>query len=296
MPADRLRVALTGASGFTGRHLVPLLAAHGDEVVPLGAHGTANPKEGDILDLAWLMAATAQAAPDVIIHLAAMSFAGGGDVERTYRTNIMGTRNLLEAAAALPSPPRMILASSAGVYRASGERPLDEASAIAPQNDYLISKLASELLADLYRDRLPIVIVRPFNYSGVGQSPSFLVPKLVAAFQRRDAELVLGNIEVHRDFTDVRDVAAAYAGLCRADCPPIVNICSGQATSPRAMIDHLASLSGHRPAVRVDPALIRRHDAPLLVGDNSLLRQRLPAWHPRPFADTLDWMLAVKPA
>lgn len=296
MGAEPLNILVTGASGFTGRYLLPLLRARGHQLVLIERPDEASVGgdirlTGDLLDGAFLADAFAAHSPDLVIHLAAISFAAHGDLAEMYLTNILGTRHLLSAAAASGRRPRLLLASSGGVYRPDISRPLDEESPIAPGNDYLISKFATELLADQYRDRLSIRITRPFNYTGPGQAPVFLVPKIVAAIRHRDPVIRLGNIDVQRDFCDVRDVASAYAALATCPGETTVNICSGTTHSPREIIAMLEAETGHRIAVEVDPALVRASDPPRLAGCNARLRALLPGWAPRPLGETLRYML-----
>ncbi|HEY0333715.1 MAG TPA: NAD-dependent epimerase/dehydratase family protein, partial [Stenotrophomonas sp.] len=205
-----VRVLVSGASGFTGRYVVPALEELGQHVVLLeGADGVGV----DLLDRAAVETAVRAALPDVVIHLAAIAFVAHGNVDEMYRVNIVGTRNLLAALAALDSRPRqVVLASSANVYGNAGGR-LDESTPPQPVNDYAVSKLAMELMAHQFLDQLPLTIVRPFNYTGVGQSIKFLIPKIVDHFRRGASQLELGNLQVSRDFNDVRNVARTYARL-----------------------------------------------------------------------------------
>mgnify|MGYP000639841970 CR=1 FL=1 len=263
MPApDRGTALVTGGTGFTGHHLLPALAQAGYRTISLAKPGETRADKllhrvGDLLQQDFLEAVLADTAPDIIIHLAAISFAGHQDLGELYRTNILGTRALLAAAAGAASRPRILLASSGGIYRPDSSRPLDEEAAIAPGNDYQLSKYAAELLADQFRDRLAIRVVRPFNYTGVGQSDSFIIPKIVRAYRHRDSVIRLGNIDVERDFSDVRDVVAAYVGLCEAPGEDTVNICSGDCTSPRAVLAGLARMTGHALEVEIGRASCR---------------------------------------
>ena len=215
------RVLLTGAGGFTGPYVRRRLESAGATVTGLlrpGEAGAAQDIACEITDAPALRGAVAEARPDHVIHLAAISFVPFADSGALMEINVRGTRNLLEACAALSQAPRkIILASSANVYGNAPVSPIREDAPLAPASDYAASKVEVERLAAEWGARLPILLVRPFNYTGVGQDEKFLVPKLVAAFRRRDAELSMGRTDVVRDFSDVRWVAEAYARLLAAD-------------------------------------------------------------------------------
>ena len=240
-----------------------------------------------------LVAAFAATEPDAVIHLAAISFVGHGDPADFYRVNTVGTTNLLEAAAgARRRPTKLILASSANIYGNSLLSPLTETMHAAPVNHYACSKLAMEFLARQWFDRLAIVVARPFNYTGVGQSPSFLVPKIVDHFRRRAEVIELGNLDVARDFSDVRDVAAAYAGLLDAPVGgEIVNICSGQSYSLQWIIDRCTEISGHRLEVVVNPAFVRADEIKTLTGSPAKFDAITGGIARHDFSVTLQWML-----
>ena len=140
----------------------------------------------NLCDRAELGRAVAEIKPDVVAHLAAISFVAHGDVEAIYRTNVVGTRNLLEALAGLEKrPSAVLLASSANIYGNAAVEVIDESVQPSPANDYAVSKLAMEYMARLWMDRLPIIMTRPFNYSGVGQAPQFLLPKICLLYTSR---------------------------------------------------------------------------------------------------------------
>jgi nucleoside-diphosphate-sugar epimerase len=142
-------------------------------------------------------------------------------------------------------PKRVLIASSANVYgNVAGI--LGESQPAAPVNHYAVSKLAMEHMVHTWFDRLPIVITRPFNYTGIGQSQQFLVPKIVDHFVRRAAMIELGNLDVERDFSDVRFVARAYRGLLEYDCAgQTVNICSGRPYTLRWILQMMQTISGY---------------------------------------------------
>jgi GDP-6-deoxy-D-talose 4-dehydrogenase len=295
------RALVTGVSGFTGRVLAPMLKARGIEVfgtcapAELSAHAPELVHEVDLLDFRALRAVIQRVQPDCVIHLAAISFVAHSDVEALYRTNIIGTRYLLQALSEVSAaPPRhVILASSANIYGNSECDPIGEDAPARPANDYAVSKLSMEHMAALWFDRLPITIVRPFNYTGRGQSLSFLVPKIVDAYRRRAASVELGNLAVERDFSDVRDVADAYARLLHADPGGVLNICSGRATSLHDVLRIVQRISGHELEVKVNPAFVRGNEVKRLRGSNARLLTRLPGWQSRSLEDTLAWMLTA---
>lgn len=291
------RALLTGCHGFTGRYVAAELEAAGYEVVGL-AHDGDLPREGvlraNLLDRAAVARAVSEARADAVVHLAAISFVAHGDADEIYRTNVVGTRNLLEALADADAKPRsVVLASSANVYGNAAVEPIDEDTPPAPANDYAVSKLAMEYMARLWMERLPITLVRPFNYTGVGQGGNFLIPKIVAHFRRGEKVIELGNTDVARDFSDVRDVARAYAAIvARAPVGEAINICSGTAHSLQDVLAMMERIAGYAIEVRVNPAFVRANEVKRLVGSNARLRE-LTGFAPSiPLEETLHWMYA----
>jgi nucleoside-diphosphate-sugar epimerase len=298
--AAKGRVLVTGLHGFTGRYLSAELAQRGYEVhgtIAAAQHDTVSQDPrvhvADLLDTVALRHVVEQVRPTYVVHLAAIAFVGHGDAREIYLTNVVGTRNLLQALADTgPAHPKgVLLASSANIYGSAQADPIDEAQRPSPANDYAVSKLAMEHMAALWQDRLPISLVRPFNYTGVGQSESFLLPKIVAAFRSRAPVLELGNTDVERDFCDVRDVAAAYRGLLEAGAQGTFNICSGLAHSLFEVIGLAQEISGHSLIVRTNPAFVRVNEVHRLRGSAERLRLALGRWEPRPLRETLEWML-----
>ena len=222
---------------------------------------------------------------------------GHSDATAFYAVNVVGTTNLLEALAASKlQPRRVVIASSANVYGNAKVEPITEATPPAPVNHYAASKLAMELMVRTYTDRLPIVMTRPFNYTGVGQSINFLVPKLVAHFAQRRPFIELGNLEVVRDFSDVRAVAQAYLHLLTAEVPEgVTNLCSGVGRSLRWVLDQLTELSGHSLEIRVNPEFVRASEVHRLIGSASRMEGALGTLPHRDFRETLAWMLAAPP-
>lgn len=294
------KVAITGADGFTGRYLSKLLVAHGHDVSGLirnvqdGDGSATRYLQCDLLDEGVIMEALNQVQPDHIVHLAAVSFVGHGDVDDIYRTNVMGTRNLLHAASRLKLQLRAVLiASSANIYGNQTSGVLTEDSPPAPANDYAVSKIAMEYVSKIYADRLPIIATRPFNYTGVGQSLNFLIPKIVDHVRRRADHIELGNLDVARDFSDVRSIAAAYMGLLeeRAAIGGTYNICSGRAYSLRDVVALAQKISGHSMELCVNPAFVRDNEVQTLSGSRARLDRLLPGLPNPPLSETLRWMI-----
>jgi nucleoside-diphosphate-sugar epimerase len=287
---------VTGLAGFTGQYVAAELRAAGYRVtgttVPGHAAESADVLGVDLTDRAAVAALVRQVQPDVVVHLAAISFVEHADIEQIYRVNVMGTRNLLEALAAAPQrPAAVLLASSANIYGNADSAVLNEDVAPAPANDYAVSKLSMEYMARLWMDRLPIIIARPFNYTGVGQHDNFLLPKIVSHFRRKATDIELGNLHVWRDFSDVRMVAAAYrALLARAPSGQTFNICSSTGYSLGEALDMMGRIAGYQINVHVNPAFVRASEVVRLVGDCSRLAGVVGRIVPVPLEQTLRWM------
>ena len=295
--AARGRVLLTGANGFTGKYVRAELEAAGYEVIGALVGAARGPHEVtlDITSPDNCRRVMERLRPDYLIHLAAISFVAHADADAFYRVNVIGTINLLQAIAdAGVTPRRVIIASSANVYGNATAGVITETQPPQPVNHYAVSKLAMEYMVRTWNDRLPIVISRPFNYTGVGQEPHFLVPKIVSHFVKQAPMIELGNLDVERDFSDVRLVARAYRGLLEAECAgETVNICSGRPYSLRAIIGHMQEIAGYEIDVRVNPAFVRQSEVKTLVGSPDKLRALVAGLAPIPLEETLRWMHAA---
>lgn len=294
-----VRTLVTGASGFTGRYLVQNLQARGHTVIETVA-GRDEPETPtrvrlDITSQDACRRVIEATRPDYIVHLAAISFVGHDDPLDFYRVNVIGTLNLLEACAAVGHTPRkLLIASSANVYGNVTSDAIDEGFPLAPVNHYAASKAAMEAMVRTWFDRLPILIVRPFNYTGRGQAANFLVPKIVGHFARREPSIELGNIDVARDFSDVRYVANAYEALLASSAVgETVNVCTGTPFTLREILAAASELTGHDLDVRINPAFVRQTDVKMLAGSPARLRKLVPEVAAIPFMDTLRWMLAA---
>ncbi|WP_269933989.1 GDP-mannose 4,6-dehydratase [Serratia liquefaciens] len=289
------RALITGINGFTGRYVAAELSAAGYRVFGLGSLPSTQEDylQVNLLNADELTDAIAQVKPDVVVHLAAIAFVGHGDTSAFYSVNVVGTRNLLQALYDCgKSLDAILIASSANVYGNSIEGKLDESTPANPANDYAVSKLAMEYMAKLWMDKLPIFITRPFNYTGVGQAENFLLPKIVKHYKEKATIIELGNIDVWRDFTDVRALSKAYVALLQAK--PVgetINVCSGRTYSLREAVALCEKISGHFLEIRVNPAFVRPNEVKSLCGDASKLRATIGEWDTPPLEETLRWML-----
>lgn len=279
-----MNILVTGARGFTGRHFVDAAAAAGHDVIAL---------QSNLMDKSALDQEVQLAAPDAVVHLGAISFVGHADVKAFYEVNVIGTLNLLQAVSSLQKvPDSVLLASSANVYGNSLVSPISEDQPPAPVNHYATSKLAMEHMARTYADRLPLFFTRPFNYTGPGQAESFIIPKLVAHFARRAPVVELGNINVEREFNDVRFVCQIYLQLLgKLSGGDVVNVCSGKPVTLKSAIDILGNITGHQIEVRVNPAFVRTNEIHRLCGDPAKLETVVGHVPSPPLNETLRWML-----
>ena len=277
-------ILITGARGFTASYLAKKLYDDGHKVFATTLSNSDNQNFSnfhevvrcDITDKASLYKALVSVKPDRIIHLAALSFVNHDDPLNYYRVNTLGTENLLSAIQESSVPIKsIILSSSANVYGLPDIKVIDENVMPRPVNHYALSKLNMEFIAKTYMTRLPIIITRPFNYIGFGQSDHFVVPKITKAFANAENEISLGDIHVSRDFTSVYDTVNAYSSLLFSEkcLGETFNICSGKPTSIASIIEMLTKISGHKLKINVDKRFIRKNEIRSLYGSNQKLKQ-----------------------
>lgn len=269
------KVLLTGSNGFTGKYVAKELESQGYQVVGLVY---SNPNEGevvcDLTDREAVLGCLDKVRPDYIIHLAALSFVGHSDQKAFYDVNVFGALNLLEAAKSLGLPLRkVIFASSANIYgNPTGISKIKETVLPEPVNHYAMSKLAMEHMTRLWFEDFPIILTRPFNYTGLGQAEHFLIPKIVSHFKVGASKIELGNIDVSRDFSDVRDIARSYVSLLEAPVrSEIVNLCSGNTYSLEYLITMMEKIAGYKINIEVNPNFVRDNEIKVLGGDRTKL-------------------------
>jgi GDP-4-dehydro-6-deoxy-D-mannose reductase len=302
---------VTGATGFAGRHLLDRLT--GDANLEAW-HRPGGRSPDSARQIAWravdltnresVEAAVHDSRPARLYHLAgAPNVAASWDnAESHLRINALGTHYLLDAVRAFAPGCRVLVVTSAQIYRSS-TAPIDENSAPGPSNPYGLSKLAQDDLARrAASDGMNVVIARPFNHIGPLQEPGFAVSSFarqIARIERGLAppELRVGNLEAERDITDVRDVVAAYQRVMEGAAPGrVYNVCSGQSRRIRALLDALLALSPVKIRVEIDPERFRPNDVPVIRGDFSRIHKEL-GWSPAmriedTLHDTLLWWRA----
>lgn len=295
------RVLITGVTGFAGSHLASHLAAFGYELAGMTASRTEpvppNDREihvADLRDFAQVDKVVRAVNPTHVVHLAAISFVGHGDIRQIYETNIVGSRNLLQSLAGLSCPPEcVLLTSSANIYGNAEGQAFCETDPFRPANDYAVSKVAMEMMSQQFAGQLNMITVRPFNYTGAGQALHFLVPKIVDHFKRRQPYVELGVTDISRDFSDVRMVAGYLRRLLEtpAAAGEVYNICTGTATALKDIIAICERLTGHHLEIRVSPAFIRSNEIKELRGNPDKLHKAVGRIDGFDIEETLSWML-----
>lgn len=279
------KVLVTGANGFTGRYIIEELRKR--NYIP-------HILNANILHYHQLIEELDKVRPNKIIHLAGVSFTQHEDLEKMYLSNLNGTINILEAVKNLKLKiESMLITSTGSAYKNNLNSKINENSLIKPTNHYAVSKLAMEFAANLYRKNIPLLILRPFNYTGVGQDPVNLVPKIVKAFKEKNKNISLGNIDIYREFNDVRSIAIFYVELIKKikNYPTPINVCSGNAVSISNIIELCSKITGHDIYINKDERFIRENDPRKIVGDPKILKKLIPNVKFYKIEETLSWML-----
>ena len=296
---------VTGASGFAGSHLLDRLL-HSHPRVVAWAHRTVPPVADE--RIVWrrvdlgakddIRLAVQESRPGVIYHCAGVPHVAESwkNAAHALEVNAMGTHHLLDAVRTEAPSCRVVVVSSALVYRPSPDA-LTEDAPLGPTNPYGVSKLAQEMVGR--HAATPVVIARPFNHAGPRQQASFVTSsfaKQIAEIEagRSEPRLRVGNLDAQRDISDVRDVARAYETLGREGTNGrIYNVCAGTAHRVGDLLDMLLRRARTRISVAVDPDRLRPSDNPVVLGDHSRI-ERETGWRPeipieQTLEDLLDW-------
>jgi GDP-4-dehydro-6-deoxy-D-mannose reductase len=315
-----MRCFVTGISGFAGVHLAAVLARRGDQVFGMSRepsralaelherHADRVPASGveyfDIRDRERLRAAIRRTSPDAVFHLAGLSFPlqSFAQPDMTYAVNFLGTVDLFGAILDHAPGARVVCVTTGQVYGAvddPSELPLTEEHPLRPLTPYAVAKAAADLAAyQFFRAHgLDVVRARPFNYTGPRQTAQFVCSEFaraIATAERGSGERTLrvGDLAVERDFSDVRDVVRGYVALVeRGAGGEPYNLGSGCATSVGAILAQLRELSLVDVKVERDPAKLRGHDVPRIVGSIAKIREAV-GWRPEiPLRPTLADLL-----
>ncbi|KKL97917.1 hypothetical protein LCGC14_1829620 [marine sediment metagenome] len=309
-----MKVLVTGATGFAGRHLCKLLEQSEENEVfgttlfdnDVIDESSVKVLKCDLLDRAAAKDIIDDIKPDQIFHLAALASVADAwnDIEKVLINNILAQLNLLQAVIELGVKPRILVISTGEVYGAvdKNDVPINENTRLKPNNPYATSKVTQEFLGLQYfaSHGIPVIIARSFNHSGPGQKGNFVIPafasQIVDVEQGRKEPLMhVGNLEAKRDFLDVRDVVIAYKRLIDEGRPgEVYNVCSGKAVKIKDILKKLLNASKVEITVKEDSERMRPSDTPLVVGDNSKLKEAT-GWEPKidinkTIKDTLNYL------
>lgn len=307
-----MRALITGIGGFVGRHLLRHLQAQGDEVSGLGRPADCVDMPAsvrvfmtDLGDRAAVERVVRETKPEAVYHLAAQSSPAESlaDPWATIGNNLLGQINLFEAVLGAGIRPRVLVIGSSDEYGrvAPDEVPTHENVPLRPTTPYAVSKVGQDVMGFQYfaQHGLPVVRVRPFNHTGPGQDARFVMPSFarqLAEIEKgaREPVLRVGNLNVARDFTDVRDIVCAYRLAIVAGVPgDVYNLGRGRSVRLTDMVDELISLCQVPVQTRIDQTLLRPSDVPRQEADTRKFTT-LTGWQPRiawhtTLRDTLEY-------
>ncbi len=293
-----MNIVITGINGFVGTILRRMLEEKGYGVTGIDIRSNdGNVHAVDITDHDAVIECLHKVAPDFIFHLAAISRVDYTNPSLLYAINVTGTLNLLTAASRLATKPRFLLVSSSQIYGIVEEscQPISERSPINPVNHYGASKASAEHLVKVFHHEygLPTTIVRPFNHIGRGQDPHFVIPKIVKAIKDKNSTIQLGNLNVMRDFLDVRDVCDAYIRIMEDfKDGSIFNIASGTAYKIAELVEIIQEIAHIKLNIEHSDSLFRKKEIVKSIGDSSSFKKQYN-WEPSySIRDSLEWILS----
>ena len=275
------KILITGGNGFTGRFVCKQLIDSGIAFHKL---------ESNLDDKKNLLKELQFVKPHRILHLAGTAVTESGEFEKKYKNNLIGSINLFESIKEINLKiEKLFIASTGSIYDIKKSEKVNEESNLLPKNHYGFTKYFMEQISILYD--FPIIILRPFNYTGIGQSEDFLIPKIISHFKNHKEEIELGNIEIEREFNDVRFVAKVYSELLlnfNHQCK-IINICSGNGVSIKSIISICEELYGHKIKVKKNNLFVR-NEPKSIVGNPKRLEEIIGNLNEYQIEDTLEWM------
>jgi nucleoside-diphosphate-sugar epimerase len=266
-----MNIVITGINGFVGHYLEKKLISLGHNVIGIDKDSkNSNTFAIDITEKDHVRYPIEQVKPDVIYHLAAVSRVDYENPDILYNINVNGTINVLSALMTLKIKPKFVFISSSQVYgRIDTADAVDETYRISPVNHYGASKASGEAIVMAFAEdyNIPYTIARPFNHTGPGQTDGFVIAKIVSAFKRREPVIELGNIDVYRDYLDVRDVIDAYMiMLSDITNSNIYNIASGEPVKIADVLTMLTNLTGHSIEIKTNDKFIRSNEIERVTG------------------------------
>lgn len=286
-----MRVLITGINGFTGIHLEKHLTKRGYDVygTVIGLPQKEKYFQCDITHKDQVDKVIREVNPDYVVHTAGLAHVTTNVASKIYDVNVIGSENILQSLVDNGiTPQKIVMASSATIYGNQESEILDESMTPKPVNHYGCSKLSMEYMSANFFDRLNIILVRPFNYTGPKQDRSFLIPKVLSHYKEGKAEIELGNLHVAREFNDVRDISHMYEKLMLCDTvSETVNLCTGRAIPLLQVIDIMNEISGYKIKVNINPDFVRENEILVLKGSTDHLNELIDYQPQYSITDTL---------
>jgi nucleoside-diphosphate-sugar epimerase len=288
-------ILIIGIDSFSGKHLKSYLEKYDFKVygTSISVSKDDNIFQCDITKKDNIKEIFNDIRPEYIVNLAAISFVGSENKELFYKVNVIAVENILESILEIEdyNPKKTILVSSATIYGNQDSNLLYETMIPNPINHYGISKLAMELIAKTFFEKLNIIITRPFNYTGIGQAENFLIPKIVSHYKNKKEFIELGNIDVFREFNDIDYLCETYRRLLECEVKSeIVNIASNRTIALKDVIEDMNMIAGYDIEVKVNPAFVRKNEIVRLSGSPDKLFSLVGKIEQKHFIETLKDM------